>query len=145
MTFAKLNTVTTHYKWLNQGHDNTFVFINSLGTDFRIWDEVVKRMEGHGNVLLYDKRGHGLSDTKASTNGLEDFADDLWSLLKYLEIESCIPVGLSVGGIIAQLLAHHHPEAVEKLVLCDTRHKIGFPDLWNKRIKQVENNGIKSL
>ena len=38
------------------------VFINSLGTDFRIWDEVAADLAADFAVLCYDKRGHGLSD-----------------------------------------------------------------------------------
>lgn len=145
MQFVKVNNVLLHYKWMHNGKDKTFVFINSLGTDFRIWDVVVERLKVDGNVLLYDKRGHGLSDTHETTNGLDDFTEDLWQLLNHLEISKCIVVGLSVGGIIAQLLAHYHPQVVDKLVLCDTRHKIGFADLWNNRIKQIREKGLKSV
>jgi 3-oxoadipate enol-lactonase len=145
MDFASVNGITIHYRWINKGSDKTFVFINSLGTDFRIWEEMVQRLEGHGNLLLWDKRGHGLSDVSATTKGLEDYTADLWQLLRHLQIKKCIPVGLSVGGIIAQQLTHHHPEVVERLILCDTRHKIGFQDLWNNRIKQIKEQGLKSI
>lgn len=145
MQFARINDIVIHYKWMANGLDKTFVFINSLGTDFRIWDGVVKRLEAYGNILLFDKRGHGLSDVSNETNGLEDFAEDTWLLLKHLQIERCIVVGLSVGGIIAQLLASHHSGCIEKLILCDTRHKIGFPDLWNNRIAQIREQGLKSI
>lgn len=145
MNFVNINGITLHYKWIDKGSNKTFVFINSLGTDFRIWNEVVKKVEAHGNVLLYDKRGHGLSDTATPANGLEGFADDLWHLLKHLQIQNCIVIGLSVGGIIAQWLTHHHPNVVEKLILCDTRHKIGVPELWNDRIKQIKETGLKSI
>ncbi|MBD0376092.1 MAG: 3-oxoadipate enol-lactonase [Bacteroidota bacterium] len=145
MTFANVNDIILHYKWIDTGREKTLVFINSLGTDFIIWDEVVERLEEHGNILLFDKRGHGLSDVATSENGLEDYTGDLWQLLLHLEIEKCIPVGLSVGGIIAQLLTYRHPEVVEKLVLCDTRHKIGFPELWNNRIQQIKEQGLKSI
>ena len=145
MTFINCNGHIIHYKWMDKGRDKTFVFINSLGTDFRIWEDVVKRLEGYGNILLFDKRGHGLSDVSNGTKGLEDFAEDIWLLLNYLEIKKCNVVGLSVGGIIAQLLAYHHPELIDKLILCDTRHKIGFKDLWNNRIENIRSNGLKSI
>jgi 3-oxoadipate enol-lactonase len=145
MQFARVNNLLIHYKWINKGKDKTFVFLNSLGTDFRIWEEVVKKVEDHGSVLLTDKRGHGLSDVATATNGLEDYAEDVFQLLLYLKTQKVIVIGLSVGGIIAQLLAHRHPDLVERLVLCDTRHKIGFPDLWNDRIKQIKEQGLKSI
>jgi 3-oxoadipate enol-lactonase len=145
MQFVTVNNILIHYKWIYRGKDKTFVFINSLGTDFRIWEDVVKMLQDHGNILLFDKRGHGLSDVSDKTKGLEDHADDVWLLLNYLSIEQCIVVGVSVGGIIAQLLAHYHPGSIEKLVLCDTRHKIGFTALWNDRINHIRSNGITGI
>jgi 3-oxoadipate enol-lactonase len=140
MEFVQINGTTIHYKWISTGKKITFLFINSLGTDFRIWDEVAETLKDYGNILLSDKRGHGLSDTVTETNGLKDFADDAEALINFLGIEKYIPVGLSVGGMIAQLLAHRNPEKVEKLVLCDTSHKIG-----NDRIAAVNQKGLPAI
>jgi 3-oxoadipate enol-lactonase len=149
MNFIKLNKTTIHYKYLpcsplGDG-GKTFLFINSLGTDFRIWDEVAGTLKDYGNILLYDKRGHGLSDAVTTTNGLNDFAADAAALINHLGIQKCIPVGLSVGGMIAQLLAHRNLAKIEKLVLCDTRHKIGNAQIWNDRITAVKEKGLASI
>lgn len=150
MNFIKINEHTIHYKHhlyppLGDGGDRTFVLINSLGTDFRIWNDVVEALKEHGTILLFDKRGHGLSDMVANTDGLNDFAGDAEALINYLGIEKYIPVGLSVGGMIAQLLAHRNPAGVEKLVLCDTRHKIGNAQIWNDRIAAVKEKGLSAI
>jgi 3-oxoadipate enol-lactonase len=116
-----------------------------LGTDFRIWNEVAEKLNEFGAILLFDNRGHGLSDIAADTNGLEDFADDVEVLLKYLQIDKCIVIGLSVGGMIAQILAHRLPGQIEKLILCDTGHKIGDETIWNTRIQQVKDDGLQSI
>ena len=76
---------------------------------------------------------------------VNDFADDVLALLQYLSVSRCIPVGLSVGGMIAQILAHRIPKKVEKLVLCDTRHKIGNAQIWNDRIAMVKENGLNAV
>ena len=47
--------------------------------------------------------------------------------------------------MIAQLLAHHHPGLIDKLILCDTRHKIGNESIWNERIAAVKGEGIQSI
>lgn len=52
MQFARLNNIVVHYRWIDNGKDRTIVFVNSLGTDFRIWEEVAKKVETSGNVLL---------------------------------------------------------------------------------------------
>lgn len=40
----------------------TLLFSNSLGTDLRIWDDVVARFDDRFRIVRYDKRGHGISD-----------------------------------------------------------------------------------
>jgi 3-oxoadipate enol-lactonase len=47
--------------------------------------------------------------------------------------------------MIALSLAKEYPGRIEKLVLCDTRHKIGNAETWNTRIDQVKSSGIKSI
>jgi len=150
MDFIKVNGVLIHYRLIQNAlsereTDQTFVFINSLGTDFRIWDEVVKALKDHGNVLLFDKRGHGLSGVVLNTKGLLDYVEDTVALLDHLGIKKCTLVGLSVGGMIAQLLACHYPGLVDKLILCDTRHKIGNEIIWNERIAAIKEDGLQSI
>ncbi|MDX2047245.1 MAG: 3-oxoadipate enol-lactonase [Chitinophagaceae bacterium] len=150
MEFVNINGHTIHYKFLRKvpegnGRNTTFVFINSLGTDFRIWNDVADALKEYSNILLFDKRGHGLSDVVENTNGLNDFADDVIALLEYLSIKKCIPVGLSVGGMIVQILASRIPVKIEKLIFCDTRHKIGNAQIWNDRITAVKEKGLTSI
>lgn len=145
MQFLHHKGLVLHYQWRDYKKPRTFLFINSLGTDFRIWDDVVEILKNEGNMLLFDKRGHGLSDTNDHTNGLEDYLNDAVALLNHLSINKCIVVGLSVGGMIAQLMAYHHPDMIDKLILCDTRSRIADKTFWNSRIQQVESNGLGSI
>ena len=145
MQFFQNQGLTLHYRWINDKKPRTFLFINSLGTDFRIWEDVVETLQGRGNILLFDKRGHGLSDTAELTIGLESYLEDVLALLRHLSIKRCTPIGLSVGGMIAQLMAHHHPDMIDKLILCDTRSKIADAAFWNNRISQVESMGLATI
>jgi 3-oxoadipate enol-lactonase len=145
MTFFQHKSSVLHYRWIDNQHPSTFVFINSLGTDFRIWDGVIENLRKHGNILLHDKRGHGLSDVVADTNGLASFTDDVQALLNHLKINTFVPVGLSVGGMIAQVLASRIPQRIEKLILCDTRHKIASTQFWNERIALVREKGLPAV
>jgi 3-oxoadipate enol-lactonase len=150
MKFVNINGHALHYNFIlcsgsQQDSNTTFLFINSLGTDFRIWNEVAESLTRYGNILLFDNRGHGLSNIVESTATVDDFADDAEALLKHLSIEKCIPVGLSVGGMIAQVLAVRTPSKFPKLILCDTRHKIGNAQIWNERISAVDKNGLTSI
>lgn len=145
MELININGHTIHYRWIDEGRKRTFVFINSLGTDFRIWDKVAAELRSDGNILLADKRGHGLSDVVKETHGLGHYADDVQELMNALKIEHPVIVGLSVGGMIAQVLAGRMPDKIERLVLCDTRHKIGNDQVWNERIAAVEKEGLPRI
>jgi 3-oxoadipate enol-lactonase len=125
--------------------DRTFVFINSLGTDFRIWDSVAASLSSLGNILRFDNRGHGLSDVVPGTSSVHDMATDAHELINRLSSGKIIVVGLSVGGMMAQVLANIIPERIEKLVLCDTRHRIGNADIWNERINTVTGHGLEKI
>jgi 3-oxoadipate enol-lactonase len=145
MDLINCNGITIHYHWINSGRDKTFVLINSLGTDLRIWDDVVKALQPFGNILRFDKRGHGLSDVVVDTRGLDDYAIDALTLLEKLSIRKCILIGLSIGGMIAQVMSYKTTGLVEKLVLCDTRFKIGTRQFWDDRIDAVNKGGLSSI
>jgi pimeloyl-ACP methyl ester carboxylesterase len=79
------------------------------------------------------------------TRGLDDYAMDLITLLEKLSIHRCIVIGLSIGGMIAQVISHKTSGLVEKLVLCDTRYKIGTRQFWDDRIAGVKSGGLSSI
>ncbi|MDK4703951.1 3-oxoadipate enol-lactonase [Rhizobium sp. CNPSo 4062] len=146
MQFARINDVTIHYQIIGgPGDKPVLVFANSLGTDFRIWRDVIVRLAGDFAIVLYDKRGHGLSDLGQMPYSIEDHATDLAGLLDFLSVKNAIICGLSVGGLIAQSLYQRRPDLVRALILCDTAHKIGTAESWNARIAQVEADGIESI
>lgn len=146
MQFVKINDINIHYQVIGAPEGKpVLVFSNSLGTDFRIWRDLIVRLVGDFAIVTYDKRGHGLSDAPPAPYKMDDHVSDLAGLLDYLEVKNALVCGLSVGGMIAQGLALSRPDLVRALVLCDTGHKIGHDDLWNDRIKRVREGGIDAI
>ena len=143
--FANINGISLHYRCELAPSLPTLVFANSLGTDFRIWRDVADRLAGQFGLVLYDKRGHGLSELGDAPASIETHAADLSALLDHLGIERATICGLSIGGLIAQCLYKARPSLVEKLILCDTAAKIGTPEMWNGRIEAALGAGIKSF
>jgi 3-oxoadipate enol-lactonase len=121
------------------------VFLNSLGTDLRVWDAVLPHLPPGLRVIRHDKRGHGLSDTPARPWRIDDFADDLAGMLDAIGVTAAAVVGLSVGGLIAQALAARRADLVRVLILSGTAPRIGTPELWNDRIRRVETQGIAAI
>jgi 3-oxoadipate enol-lactonase len=142
MSFVTINGVTLHYQYMPS--DGTpVVFLNSLGTDFRIWDDVIQQLGQTVPSLCIDKRGHGLSDGGPITMDL--LVQDVIALMDHLNLSNSLICGVSVGGMIAQGLASSRPDLVSGLVLCCTGAKIGDAGLWNARIATVQSDGIASM
>ena len=121
------------------------VFSNSLGTDFRLWEPLLPHLPEGLRLIRYDKRGHGLSSCPEGPYRIEDHRDDLAGLLDGLAIERAAFVGLSVGGMIVQALGAVRPDLASALVLCDTGHVIGPPEIWKTRIQAIRENGLESI
>jgi 3-oxoadipate enol-lactonase len=144
MNFVTVNGITLHIQQEGNPNGLPLVFINSLGTDFRIWDDVISAFTDH-NIVRYDKRGHGLSDAPPAPYTIRNHSDDLEGLLDYFQLDDVVLIGISVGGLIATDYAAQHPERVKALVLCDTFPKIGTTELWNERIRNVQEHGIAHI
>jgi len=145
MSFASIGGVTLHYRLTGSPDGPPLVLINSLGTDLRIWDEVVARLADRYRILCYDKRGHGLSDAPAGPYGLDDHVADLAGLLAHCGARRAAVCGISIGGMVAMRLATRHPGKVDGLILCDTGPTIGTPQMWNDRIARVRDEGLPAL
>jgi 3-oxoadipate enol-lactonase/4-carboxymuconolactone decarboxylase len=146
MAFLKnRNDITIHYKWINQNHAKNIVLINSLVTNFTIWNEVVERIKGQFNVLLFDKRGHGLSSTHKGEISIDDYADDVIDLMDNLSIEKTYVLGLSIGGMITYSLASRYSDRFIKLIFSNTGAKLGTLESWKDRVNAIEKGGITSM
>ena len=79
--------------------------------------------------MAFDHRGHGRNGLRRDERfSLEACADDADAVLAALRLDRVIPVGYSMGGLVAQLLWHRHPHRVEGMVLCSTAtHFIDTP------------------
>ena len=145
MPFVTINNNTLHYCWLDYGRNETVVLINSLGTNFTIWNQMLPNLTDKFNVLLHDKRGHGCSSYSGSDTSIDEYAKDVVSLMNHCNIKKAHVVGLSIGGLIAFSLAKNHPQYLDKLVFSNTGFKIGNKEGWNDRIDTVITNGLSSI
>lgn len=145
MTFARINGIDLHYRVSGNAAGMPLVLANSLGTDARIWDDVIAALDHGYRIISYDKRGHGLSGAPHGDYRLDDHVDDLAGLLDDLHIERAVLAGVSVGGLIAQGFALRHPARLAGLILCDTAPKVGDAAMWNARIAAVRAGGLSAI
>ncbi|MGH3920441.1 MAG: alpha/beta fold hydrolase [Pseudonocardiaceae bacterium] len=78
------------------------------------------------DVILYDQRGHGLSERPLSGYRLSDSVADLAGLLEALGVDGPVHlVGNSYGGTVALGFAVEYPERVASMVLIEARVPLG--------------------
>ena len=96
----------------------TFVLLHSLAcTGLLSWYPSLDMMRRFGRVVVFDQRCHG-SGIASPRFLLEDCADDVAALADELGIETFIPVGFSMGSLVAQQVWRRHRDRVDALVLC---------------------------
>ena len=144
-TVISVNGINIHYKLEGPENGPSIVFSNSLGTDMRIWDEVISYLPKNLKILRYDKRGHGLSDCPNSPYSMGTLVKDIEALMDTLKLKNSLLIGLSIGGMIAQGLAVKRLDLVRAMVLSNTAAKIGNSEIWEDRINTVKSFGMKAL
>ena len=91
-----------------------------LSWDHELYRRALELDARHMRVLMFDKRGIGCSDRFERGPTLEERILDITAVMDAAGLERASLIGLSEGGIMAQLFAARHPERVEKLVLMNT-------------------------
>jgi class 3 adenylate cyclase len=112
------------------------------------WDvtplaEFRERLSSFGRLIMYDKRGSGLSDPLAPDHlpTVEDWMDDVPIVLDAVGSERAAIITNLGGGIMATTYAAAHPERVASLILVDCfarftaapDFQIGAPADWIDR------------
>jgi esterase len=82
------------------------------------WLEIAGR-----TTVRMDFRGHGASDRSPGAYRIQDYVDDVLSVLR----EPALVVGHSLGGVVAWLVAQQRPELVTALFLEDPPLFMGEP------------------
>lgn len=135
---AKVNGVNIAYQLHGDENLPTLLLLHGLSTPLTGWPtQMVKSFVAQGfRVLLVDNRDIGQSQlcehlkipnllwfvlkqklgiSTQPPYQLEDMKNDVVSLLEYLNISKVHVIGASMGGMIAQLLAIHHPRLAVSL------------------------------
>jgi class 3 adenylate cyclase len=123
--YARSGELDIAYQVLGDGpFDLVFVpgFISHLDLQ---WMEPLahgffERLASFSRLILFDKRGTGLSDPVAGPAPLEERMDDLRAVMDAAGSERAAIIGVSEGGPLAIMFAASYPERVLSLALCGT-------------------------
>ena len=111
--------VSIAYQVAGSGPDLIIVpgFTSHLDVWWAPWSgRVARRLMGFCRLIVFDKRGNGLSD-RPPCNGIDDWVEDTRVVLEAAGSERAVVLGMSVGGAVGALFAATYPERTQGLVL----------------------------
>ena len=123
--YAKSGDLNIAYQVVGDGPiDLVFTFGWASHLDFQWTDPTLtrflRRLAQFARVIVFDKRGVGLSDPVAHTPTIEERMEDIPAVMDAVGIERAALIGYSEGGTMAALYAAAHPDRTTALVMYET-------------------------
>jgi pimeloyl-ACP methyl ester carboxylesterase len=117
--YVTANGIRLHY-WRTGGAGKpVLVLAHGSSDDALCWTNFAKELTARYDIVLYDARGHGLSDPPAASDGPDAQVEDLAGLIKALKLEKPIVMGHSMGSAAVAAFAAKYPEVPRAVVLED--------------------------
>ena len=146
MPLVFVDGTTLNYRFDGPEHGPVVMLSNSLASDLTMWDSQIPGLARAGyRTLRYDSRGHGRSGVPAGPYSIEMLADDAVRLINALGLEKVHFCGLSMGGMIGQILGSRHSERLLSLTLCSTAAHLPPREIWDERIEAVSEKGMDAV
>jgi len=120
--YAKSGDVHIAYQVVGDGpFDLVFVpgFVSNVDHNWE-WPALARmlsRLASFSRLIMFDKRGTGLSDRVAGIPGLEQRMDDVRAVMDAVGSERAAVFGISEGGAMSALFAATYPERTRALAL----------------------------
>jgi len=120
--YAKSGDVNIAYQVLGQGPPDLVLIPGWVSNIEIFWEEpaVVRfftRLASFSRLILFDKRGTGLSDRVAEMPNLETRMDDVRAVLDTVGSERAALFGYSEGGVLCALFAATYPNRASALIM----------------------------
>lgn len=133
-----------HYQVWGPRQGEPLLLIHGLGADHRAWIMQRRVLGSRYRCIALDNRGVGSSDKPVGPYDLAAMAADAMSVLDAAGHDSAHIVGVSMGGILAQIIAVRHAERVRSLTLACTacRHLPWRRELLAEWVETAETHGM---
>jgi pimeloyl-ACP methyl ester carboxylesterase len=126
------------------GDGPAIVLIHGFTGNVRNWALTVPALRGRFRCISFDLPGHGLSDKPTDTAAYElrTMAAVVWRAIEALGLEKPVLMGHSMGGMISQIIAIEHGDALRALVLVDTAAEtIALRNIDRQKIVDAAKSG----
>src|SRR5450759_1398903 len=120
--YAKCGDVNLAYQVIGDGPIDLVYVPGWVSHLEYAWEEpglarFLKRLASFSRLILFDKRGTGLSDRVAELPTLEQRMDDVRAVMDAVGSERAALLGISEGGPMCTLFAATYPERTSALVM----------------------------
>ena len=133
--FARSGEVNVAYRVVGDGPID-LVYAQGAYTHLDVYWELpafrhyCERLAEFSRLILFDKRGYGMSDRVPSATTLEERMDDIRAIMDAVGSERAAIIGESEGGPLALLFAAAHPERTAALILQGAEVRERTDDDW---------------
>lgn len=120
--FTRSGEVDIAFQTVGSGPVNIVLMIGWVSHLEVLWElpevrHFIERLSRMGRVVLFDKRGTGLSDRPGETAAIEAMVPDVLAVMDAVEMPRAVLVGWIDAAAIAMTCAATHPERVTALIL----------------------------
>tara|TARA_B100002052_G_scaffold36413_1_gene28471 strand:- start:7 stop:783 length:777 start_codon:yes stop_codon:yes gene_type:complete len=98
------------------------VFIHGVGLDHNMWSPQINYFKNY-STITYDLLGHGRTPFKKEKIKMQDYIEQLLSIIEFLKVEKINLVGFSIGSLIALNFATDFQKKLNSLTLIATTYK----------------------
>ena len=116
--YVLANGIRMHY-WRTGGEKPPLVLAHGSSDDGLCWTNLAKELEGRIDVIMFDARGHGLSDPPTPADASDVQVEDLAGLIKELKLQKPVLMGHSMGSASVAHFAAKYPDVPRAVVLED--------------------------
>ena len=145
MPFLTFKNARHFYRLEGRSGRPFLVLSHSLGTDHSMWELQMPDLLRYFQVLRYDTRGHGASDSSAGEYSVEQLGRDALAITDQLGMAKFAWCGLSMGGAVGQWIALNAPDRITHLILSNTSPRFGDLASWASRIQSVREGGMAAI
>jgi 3-oxoadipate enol-lactonase len=143
--FLTINDHTLHIATVGEPDRPVVMLLHSLGTSAALWEQQAASLASEYFVICPEFRGHGLSAESGTPLTCEALAEDMLAILSHLGIGRFALAGVSLGGVVAQIVAGRAGKNVTGLVVFDSYIVSLNPQMWRDRAAKIRADGLAAI
>jgi len=116
--YVLANGIRIHY-WRTGGNKPALVLAHGSSDDGLCWTNLAKEFQNDFDIIMFDARGHGLSDPPTPSDAPDVQVEDLAGLIKELKLNKPILMGHSMGSASVAHFAAKYPDVPRAVILED--------------------------